>query len=283
MTTVVSGTARPRRPLGGALVALASAIAIASAATALPAAAGAAPADRVVVIVPGQQLYAGDAQNEETFRPLATAIRADGNTVVYAHAGGRDVASDAKLIQRTVEPFVGKASSIGIVAHSAGGLGARHYLKFLGGSAVVDEYVAIGTAQYGSPGGCAQPRDGGYDTCMYADAVTALNRGPDAPGPTRYSVVQSDGEWTDGRLDGTAQCRAYSPVPLANTGFDHTIEMRDPAIIADVRASLRGSCAGAVVTEPVDSFDWQSTLFPGIPGPAGDAIRDAVPGVVPAP
>ena len=39
----------------------------------------------------------------------------------------------------------------------------------------------------------------------------------------------------------------------------------------------------AVVTEPVDSFDWQSTLFPGIPGPAGDAIRDAVPGVVPAP
>ncbi|AFR47179.1 esterase/lipase family protein [Gordonia sp. KTR9] len=283
MTTSESGATRSRRALVGAIAALASAAAISSAATALPAPALAAPADRVVVIVPGQQLYAGDAQNEETFRPLADAIRADGNTVVYAHAGGRDVASDARLIQRTVAPFAGTASSIGLVTHSAGGLGARHYLKFLGGSAVVDEYVAIGTAQYGSPGGCAQPRDAGYDTCMYADAITALNRGPDAPGPTRYSVVQSDGEWTDGRLDGTAQCRAYSPVPLANTGFDHTIEMRDPTIIANVTTSLRGACAGTVVTEPVDSFDWQSTLFPGIPGPAGDAIRDAVPGVVPAP
>ncbi|MFE0750764.1 esterase/lipase family protein [Gordonia sp. NPDC058843] len=283
MKTAESGTARAGRALVRAMTALASTAAVVSVAATLPASATAAPADRVVVIVPGQQLYAGDAQNEETFRPLADAIRADGNTVVYAHAGGRDVAADAKLIQRTVEPFVGEASSIGIVAHSAGGLGARHYLKFLGGTAAVDEYVAIGTAQYGSPGGCAQPRDGGYDTCMYADAVTALNRGPDAPGPTRYSVVQSDGEWADGRLDGTAQCRAYSPVPLANTGYDHAIEMRDPTVIANVRTSLRGSCAGSVVTEPVDSFDWQSTLFPGIPGPAGDAIRDAVPGVVPAP
>ncbi len=281
MTTTGSGVARTRRAVLGAIAALASTAAVATAALAAPAAA--APAERVVFIVPGQQLYAGNAQNEETFRPLAEAIRADGNTVVYAHAGGRDVASDARLIQRTIAPFAGTAKSIGLVTHSAGGLGARQYLKFLGGSDVVDEYVAIGTAQYGSPGGCAQPRDGGYDTCMYADAVTELNRGPDAPGPTRYSVVQSDGEWTDGRLDGTAQCRAYSPVPLANTGYDHVIEMRDPTIIANVRTSLRGSCAGSVVTEPVDSFDWQSTLFPGIPGPAGDAIRDAVPGVVPAP
>nr|WP_244970950.1 lipase [Gordonia jinghuaiqii] len=243
----------------------------------------AAPGKRIVVIVPGQQLYAGDRQNEETFRPLADAVRAAGHTVIYAHAGGRDVESDAHLIDRVIDAVAGNAEFIGIVAHSAGGLGARHYLKFLGGSAVVDEYVAMGTAQYGSPGGCSQPRDAGYDTCMYADAITGLNLGPDAPGPTRYSVVQSDGEWADGRLDGTPQCRTYSPVPLANTGVDHAIEMRDPTIISGVVTSLRGECAGRVVTDRVDGFGWQSTLFPGIPGAAGDAIRDAVPGVVPAP
>ncbi|GAC53848.1 esterase/lipase family protein [Gordonia amicalis] len=260
-------------------VGIAAGTALAAPAVAAPAASG----ERVVVIVPGQQLYADERQNEETFRPLADAIRSAGHRVVYAHASGRDVASDARLIRDVVDPLTAGADSVGIVAHSAGGLGARHYLKFLGGARVVDEYVAIGTAQYGSPGGCSQPRDGGYDTCMYADAVTRLNEGPDAPGPTRYSVVQSDGEWTDGRLDGTAQCRAYSPVPLANTGFDHAIEMRDPTIIARVVTSLRGGCAGQVVTDPVDGFDWQSTLFPGIPGPLGDAVRDAVPGVVPAP
>lgn len=202
--------------------------------------------------------------------------------MVYAHAGGRDVAFDARLIQRTIAPFVGTAKSIGLVAHSAGGLGARHYLKFLGGSDVVDEYVAIGTAQYVLARrlrAAARRRVRHLHVRRGGHRAQPWSR---RPGPTRYSVVQSDGEWTDGRLDGTAQCRAYSPVPLANTGCDHVIEMRDPTIIANVRTSLRGSCAGSVVTEPVDSFDWQSTLFPGIPGPAGDAIRDAVPGVVPA-
>ncbi|WP_238421772.1 triacylglycerol lipase [Gordonia sp. 'Campus'] len=273
-----------RRTAAAALTTAALSIAgLGAAGTASAAPSEVSPGDRVVVIVPGQQLYADAQQNEEAFRPLADAVRAAGHTVVFAHAAGREVDADARLIATTIAPFAGTARSVGIVAHSAGGLGARSYLKFLGGSDIVDEYIAIGTAQYGSPGGCSQPRDGGYDTCMYADAITELNRGADAPGPTRYSVVQSDGEWTDGRLDGTAQCRAYSPVPLANTGFDHTIEMRDPTVIANVLTSLRGSCAGDVVTDPVDSFDWQSTLFPGIPGPAGEAIRDAVPGVVPAP
>ncbi|TYQ07594.1 UNVERIFIED_ORG: hypothetical protein L601_000500002030 [Gordonia westfalica J30] len=265
--------------VGMTALALAASTVLAAPTTAEPG----GPSTRVVVIVPGQQLYADEGQNEETFRPLADAIRAAGHRVVYAHAGGKNVADDARLIKAVVDPLAADAESIDIVAHSAGGLGARHYLKFLGGAVLVGEYVAIGTAQYGSPGGCSQPRDAGYDTCMYADAIKRLNAGPDAPGPTRYSVVQSDGEWTDGRLDGTAQCRAYSPVPLANTGFDHAIEMRDPTIVSRVVTSLRGGCAGRVVSDPVDGFDWQSTLFPGIPGPAGDAVRDAVPGVVPAP
>lgn len=82
MTTTGSGVARTRRAVMGAIAALASTAAVATAALAAPAAA--APAERVVVIVPGQQLYAGNAQNEETFRPLAEAIRADGNTVVLS-------------------------------------------------------------------------------------------------------------------------------------------------------------------------------------------------------
>ncbi|MEO9326501.1 esterase/lipase family protein [Gordonia aurantiaca] len=265
------------RGIAGAAAALAAfGLSAAPQAVAAPAA-----STDVVVIVPGQQLYADAAANEQTFRPLADAIRAAGHRVVFAHAGGRDVAADARLIEKVVDAEAADAGRIGIVAHSAGGLGARHYLKFLGGSAKVDEYVAIGTAQYGSPGGCSQPRDGGYDTCMYAAAIKKLNAGPDAPGPTRYSVVQSDGEWADGRLDGTPQCRAYSPVPLANTGVDHAIEMRDPTIIRNVVTSLQGGCVGEVVTEPVDSIDWRSTLFPGLPEPVGDTVRDVLPTVVP--
>ncbi|MCD2145314.1 esterase/lipase family protein [Gordonia paraffinivorans] len=288
MLSALSRIVLSRRVLSRGVVSRAVLAAVAGAGAAalcLSAAPGAtaapAAAKGVVVIVPGQQLYADAAANEQTFRPLADGIRAAGYRVVFAHAGGRDVAADAQLVKKVVDAEAAGADRVGIVAHSAGGLGTRHYLKFLGGSEWVDEYVAIGTAQYGSAGGCSQPRDGGYDTCMYADAIKKLNAGPDAPGPTRYSVVQSDGEWSDGRLDGIPQCRAYSPVPLANTGFDHVIEMRDPTIIRNVVTSLRGGCAGRVVTEPVDSIDWKSTLFPGIVGAAGDALRDAIPAVVP--
>lgn len=267
--------------IAGAAIALGLTIAplATTTATAAPKPAG----EKVVFLIPGQQVTSSPRAYEQAYGALATSLRTAGYRVTYIPAGGLNVAADAALIKRTIDPVAKRASFVGIVAHSAGGLGGRYYLKFLDGAANVNQYVAIGTAQYGSPGGCSQPVRGGFDTCMYSDVIKRLNKGPDAPGPTRYSVVQSDGEWTDGRLDGTPQCRSYSPVPLANTGFDHTIEPTQPVIIANTITSLRGGCAGNVVTDKVDSFTWQSTLFPGFPPPARDLLRDQMPRIVPAP
>ncbi|MGW0039102.1 esterase/lipase family protein [Gordonia sp. NPDC003376] len=234
--------------------------------------AGAAPdgppaGERVVFVLPGQQLLPEPALVDATYGPLEDALRRDGYRVERLDVQGFDVAADAELIARKVRPVAGSASFVGLVAHSAGGLGGRYFLKFLGGADLVDEYVAIGVPQYGSPSGCSQPVGKGYDTCTDSPLIKRLNAGVDAPGPTRYSVVQSDGEWVDGRLDGTAQCRTYVPVPLANTGFDHTIEPATRQIIEPVRATLRGRCPGRLVTDPVDGFTWKQTLYPGIRAP----------------
>lgn len=243
--------------------------------------AGAAPDDeRVVLLIPGQQLGSAAAA-EGLYAPLRDSLRDAGYRVEYVPALGVDIRADAELIAQRVASAA-DASFVGIVGHSAGGLGARWYLKFLDGAATVDEYVAIGVPQYGSPGGCAQPADGGYDTCVHSSTIAELNAGPDAPGPTRYSVVQSDGEWTDGRLDGTDQCRTELPVPLANTGYDHTIEPSEPGIIRGVITALSGDCVGKVAGDPVDSFTWSETLFPGFPPPVRDALRDNLPELIPA-
>ncbi|MGE2843970.1 esterase/lipase family protein [Rhodococcus sp. 2.95] len=182
-------------------------------------------AKRVVFIVPGQQLYNSGETHQATYRALDKALSAAGYETHFVDAPGKMIAADAELIADSIRSYATGADSVGVIAHSAGGLSSRYYAKFLGGSEVVDSFVAIGAPQYGSPGGCVQGPADGYDTCMFSEVLTKLNAGEDTPGSAYYSVVQSSGEWADGRLDG-GQCRVYvDGVPGAGTGGDHLTEL----------------------------------------------------------
>lgn len=161
-------------------------------------------AKRVVFIVPGQQLYNSGETHQATYRALAEALSAAGYETHFVDAPGKMIAADAELIADSIRSYAAGADSVGVIAHSAGGLSSRYYAKFLGGSEVVDSFVAIGAPQYGSPGGCVQGPADGYDTCMFSEVLTKLNAGEDTPGSAYYSVVQSSGEWADGRLDGAS-------------------------------------------------------------------------------
>ncbi len=172
------------------------------------------------------------------------------------------IAADAELIADSIRSYAAGADSVGVIAHSAGGLSSRYYAKFLGGSEVVDSFVAIGAPQYGSPGGCVQGPADGYDTCMFSEVLTKLNVGEDTPGSAYYSVVQSSGEWADGRLDG-GQCRVYvDGVPGAGTGGDHLTELEHPEVISGAISALERDCVGTFVDENDGDITWPDTLFP---------------------
>jgi triacylglycerol lipase len=91
------------------------------------------------------------------------------------------------LLQRT------GAKKVDIVAHSMGGLSARWYLKFLGGTAKVDRFVSIGTPHHGAKlavlctiffTSCGEMRpDSGF--------LTQLNAGDETPGDVRYTTLWS--------------------------------------------------------------------------------------------
>lgn len=151
-------------------------------------------AKRVVFIVPGQQLYNSGETHQATYRALDKALSAAGYETHFVDAPGKMIAADAELIADSIRSYATGADSVGVIAHSAGGLSSRYYAKFLGGSEVVDSFVAIGAPQYGSPGGCVQGPADGYDTCMFSEVLTKLNAGEDTPGSAYYSVVQSSGE-----------------------------------------------------------------------------------------
>ncbi|MFC8046381.1 esterase/lipase family protein [Nocardia sp. NPDC057353] len=221
---------------------------------------GHAEPDRgVVVLVPGQYLGA------LPYEPLAAALRAEGYDTVVLDLKGFDIAADAHAIDGAVAAARGAhpGQPVSLVGHSIGALSSRYYLRELGGSAVVERYVAIGAPQYGSPGACGQPA--APEACPGTPFMAALNAGDDTPGATTYYSIRSEREWSDGRLDG-GQCRLTPFRTLGNGGADHSLEPVLPAVLDQLRSALADDCAGEYVDEPDGAITADSTLFPsGIP------------------
>ncbi|MEU3607648.1 lipase [Streptomyces sp. NPDC035033] len=117
--------------------------------------------------------------------------------------------SAAELVQEVAELRARTgADKVDIVAHSLGNLVARWYIKFLGGSQYVDDFVGIAGVNHGTIGaeGCGlQPSC--QDAAVYSPFVTTLNSGDETPGPTTYTTLWSNCDTfvnpdSSARLDG---------------------------------------------------------------------------------
>ncbi|MBJ7457728.1 MAG: lipase [Thermoleophilaceae bacterium] len=102
----------------------------------------------------------------------------------------------ANKVQAAVEGLkasTGK-SKVDIITHSMGGLGSRYYLKYLGGTSSVDEWVSIGGPNHGTtwapvcvpiyPIPCAQ-------MIPASPFQVKLNLGDETPGSVRYLTQAS--------------------------------------------------------------------------------------------
>ncbi len=203
----------------------------------------------------------GQGQSPETYQLLAQALGIQGFQTRVLGLAGTDLIGDAHDIASTVDGIRGRqpGSALSLIGHSVGGLSSRYYLKVLGGTEHVDNYVAIGTPQYGVAPGCSG--DIARQVCMGSKFMQTLNAGRDTPGPTRYYAIRNEREYSDGRLDG-AQCRlsAIPGVPGLNGRFDHGAAPYNPLVWAAVSSSLSGGCPGAFVTDPDGTLRPESTL-----------------------
>jgi triacylglycerol lipase len=139
------------------------------------------------------------------YEPLAGRLRADGLRVfVWAmpNLGMGDIADSAQALARYVDRLRAEAgvTRLDLVGHSEGGLTARHYLKFLGGTAYVDRYVSLGSPHYGTyvanlatfvtVGSCL-----GIVACRQmvigSDFLADLNAGDDTPGAVEYTAIRT--------------------------------------------------------------------------------------------
>ena len=116
----------------------------------------------------------------------------------YGNRGTGDVRTSARQLKRFVAKVLAAtgARRVSMVGHSQGGMMPRHYIKFLGGAAHVDDLIGLspsnhGTSVTGSDGGsgvstlctsCGQQSAG-------SPFLTRLNAGDETPGDVSYTQI----------------------------------------------------------------------------------------------
>jgi triacylglycerol lipase len=178
-----------------------------------------------------------------TWADMKAYLEANNRTVYAIDLPGEDNIANAAAILELIA-----AESLGvvdIVGQSMGGLSSRYLVKSGGGGSVVDDYVSIGTPQYGIWTACLLATDSGGQMCPTSSFLRKLNRGDDTPNrsgrlwTTIYSTSDEIVPNSSSRLDGTA-CFVQVSGPRHN-------EMdNDSAVMAAVLDGIDGTCAGTV-------------------------------------
>lgn len=105
-----------------------------------------------------------------------------------------DIALDVRDAVDDIRASTG-AAEVDIVAMSMGGLNTRHYMKFLGGAAVVDDYVSLAGPNHGTTTASLLCLGGGNATCNEMKPgsafLTTLNSGDETPGEATYGTFWS--------------------------------------------------------------------------------------------
>ena len=163
----------------------------------------AAPARDPVIIVAGT--FAGQPAASVFYAPMAARLRADGyQPYIFGlpTSGTQDIALTAQALNTYADQVRAQtgATRVDLIGHSQGGLVARHYVKYLGGSSEVDALISLGAPHYGTAvanvaklfglGNCI-----GITACVQMSIgstyLADLNAGDDTIGAVRYTNIVS--------------------------------------------------------------------------------------------
>jgi triacylglycerol lipase len=135
---------------------------------------------------------------------LSSGIRAAGFCVFsldYGNRGLNDIPTSAGELKAYVERVRAAtgAAKVSLVGHSQGGMMPRYYLKFLGGTAVVDDLVGLAPSNHGTllTAGELNPISAlvgwACPACVQqgagSDFLVRLNAGDETPGDVSYTQV----------------------------------------------------------------------------------------------
>ena len=132
--------------------------------------------------------------SSSTWTTMVSNFKAAGYTdaelVNWSYDYSRSNAVTAQDIATKVDQLIASSgwSTVNLISHSMGGLSTRYYLKSLGGTAKVDDWVSLGgpnhgtdTANFCAQTSCKEMRIG-------STFLASLNSGDETPGTTTYQT-----------------------------------------------------------------------------------------------
>ncbi|HEX8067934.1 MAG TPA: triacylglycerol lipase [Thermoleophilaceae bacterium] len=163
-----------------------------------------------------------------TWNTMVGRFQADGWTTAELNNWSYNTAQSNKTtagqIQTKVDQILAStgAAKVDLITHSMGGLSSRWYVKFLGGSAKVDEWVSLGGPNHGTDTAnwcfdtsCGEMRIG-------SQFLADLNAGDETPGTVSYrtwwspcdSVINPDSSVSlSGATNTKTACIAHTSLP----------------------------------------------------------------------
>lgn len=178
------------------------------------------------------------------FEAMKQASDAAGRPAFAIDLPGQNNVTNALAIAELVAKVRAEtgASKVNLVGHSMGGLSTRYYIKSLGGTETVRNYISIGSPQQGFLPGCLLVQDDlGAQMCPFNTFMKDLNAGDDTPGDVSYTTLRGDDEPESiTQLDGGA---CFGDI----LGVSHGDQPSSPAIFAAVRSAIDGTCPGRFV------------------------------------
>jgi triacylglycerol lipase len=129
------------------------------------------------------------------------------------------------------------AAKVDIVTHSMGGLSSRYYLKNLGGTAKVDDWVSLGGPNHGTNTAyaCYLFSAGCRDMIGGSSFLNALNSGDETPGTTNYGTFWSNCDEVI-NPDTSVQLSGATNTLVGCLG--HSALRTDAAVFASVRSFI---------------------------------------------
>jgi triacylglycerol lipase len=142
--------------------------------------------------------YGGNASRWDTMidRFQADDWPAD-RLFAITYDSGKSNAQIAEDVDAAVDSILATtgAAKVDVVAMSMGGLNSRHYVKFLGGTAVVDDYVSMAGPNHGTTTANLLCPGGQNVACQEMKVGSAflanLNAGDETPGGVSYGTFWS--------------------------------------------------------------------------------------------
>jgi triacylglycerol lipase len=128
------------------------------------------------------------------------------------------------------------ATRVDIIAHSMGSLNTRYYLKNLGGSAKVDDWVSMGGPNHGTSTANFCFSEACIEMRIGSTFLTRLNEGDETPGTTNYGTFWSN---CDEIINPDESVLLSGATNTAIGCVGHTAMLSDSRVFPSVREFVR--------------------------------------------